>query len=111
MVIYPSSSRRRQEFCVDRTNLVERFAQRAKIANQIGDLLANVVWHIVSALPATGAGLTDGQISLGSMSRSVDAVAVRPTAPFVRFDQCAAQNVFDRRQVAHDAATSFAKQR
>src|SRR5258708_35165788 len=37
-----------QEFRVDRTNLVERSAQGTEIANQMGDLLVDVVWHIIS---------------------------------------------------------------
>jgi len=75
----------------------------------MGDLFVNVVWHIISALPAACPWLADGQIPLGPMSRSVDAMAVLPAAALVGLDQCAAQNVLDRRQAAHDSAPTSAQ--
>jgi hypothetical protein len=98
-----------QEFRVDCTNLVERSAQGAEIADQIGDLFVDVVWNKISALPAARSRLADGQISFGPVSRSVDAVAVLSAAALVCFDQCSTQNLFDRRQVAHDSAATSAQ--
>ena len=66
-----------------------------------------IVGHVIPA--GTSAGLADGQISLRSMSRSVDAVATRSTAALVGLDQCATQDIFDRRQVAHEPAAAFAQ--
>jgi len=64
---------------------------------------------IISALPAARSRLADGQISFGPVSRSVDAVAVLSAAALVCFDQCSTQNLFDRRQVAHDSAATSAQ--
>ena len=98
-----------QEFRIDRADLVERCAQLAKIVDQSGNLQMSVVGHVVSS--RSPAGLADGQIPLRAVSRSVDAVAVRSTAALVSLDQCAAQHLFDRWQIAHKSATASAQGR
>src|SRR5208282_6863420 len=70
-----------EKFRVDCTNLVEHFAQLAEVVDVLGDLWMDCVWYVVPSQPPTS--LTDGQISLRPVSRSIDAVAVRPAASFV----------------------------
>jgi hypothetical protein len=74
-----------QEFCVDRADLVQYIPQLAKVAEPFGDLFASGVWYIFSV--GTSARLTDHQISLRAMARTVATMAVRPTAPLVGFGQ------------------------
>ena len=78
-----------QEFGVDRADLVECFAQPVKVVDQFGDLFAGGIRHIISARAA--ARLTDHQISLRPVPRSVATVAVRPAASLVGLGQCATQ--------------------
>ena len=71
-----------QEFRIDRADLVEHCAQLAEVVDQSGNLHMSVVGHVVSS--RSPAGLADGQISLRTVSQSVDAVALgRPQrSPF-----------------------------
>ena len=109
MAVYPRFLPSPQEFRIDRADLVERCAQLAKIVDQSGNLQMSVVGHVVSS--RSPAGLADGQIPLRAVSRSIDAVAVRSTAALVSLDQCAAQHLFDRWQIAHKSATASAQGR
>jgi hypothetical protein len=70
-----------QKFGVDRADVVERFAQPVEVVDQMDNLLADGVRHIISARPP--ARLTDDKISLRSVSRPVGAVAVWPAAALV----------------------------
>src|ERR1700687_5201352 len=75
-----------QKLGIDRTDLVEHLLQLAIIAEELGDLGVGCIRHVTK--PRALAGLPDcGQISLGAVPRSVDAVAVRPTATLVGLDQ------------------------
>src|ERR1700688_461986 len=75
-----------QKLGIDRTDLVEHLLQLAIIAEELGDLGVGCIRHVTK--PRAFAGLPDcGQISLGAVPRSVDAVAVRPTATLVGLDQ------------------------
>ena len=107
MAVYPRILASSQEFRIDRTNLVERLAQLAEVVDQLGDLQMGIVGYVIPS--RTPAGLADGQIPLRAMSWSIDAVAVRPTTALVCLDQCAAQELLDRRQVAHEPSATFAQ--
>src|SRR6476620_6024315 len=96
-----------QEFRVDRADLLEYAAQLAGVVDQLGNLQMHGIGDVISSGPS--AGLADAQIILRAMSGSVDAMAVRPPAALEGLDQCAAQDVLDRRQVAHQSATASAQ--
>ena len=75
-----------QKLGVDRTDLVEHLLQLAKIAKKLGNLSVARIRHV--AKPWSLAGSPDcGQVSLRAVPRSVDAMAVRPTAALVGLDQ------------------------
>jgi hypothetical protein len=44
-----------------------------------------------------------------TLSRSIDAITVRPTAALVGFDQRASQRLLDRREIAHQSTAAFAQ--
>jgi hypothetical protein len=74
-----------QKFCIDGADLVECLAQPAKVAEPLGNLVAGGVWYIFSV--GTPARLTDHQISLRAVPRTVATMTVRPTAPLVGLGQ------------------------
>ena len=69
MAIYPSSSRRRRSSVLIAQISSSAARKTQEIADQMGDLFANVVWHIISALPTACPWLAYGQIPLGPMSQ------------------------------------------
>jgi hypothetical protein len=96
-----------QEFCVDRANLVERFAQLAEIGDQLRGLRISVVRDVVPS--GATAGLTDRQISLRTVTRSAHAVAVWTPTAFVGLDQRASQHLLYGRQAVRELVAAFAQ--
>src|SRR5262249_14220 len=79
------------------------------VVDELSDLQVSRVWYVVPSQPS--AFLTHGQIPLRPVSWSVDAMAVRTSAAFVSLDQRPPQDLFDRGQVAHQFAPTFAQGR
>jgi hypothetical protein len=75
-----------QKLGVDRTDLVEHLLQLAKIAKKLGNLIVARIRHVAKSWSLAGSA-DCGQISLRAVPRSVDAMAVRPTAALVGLDQ------------------------
>ena len=99
-----------QQFGIDRANLVEHLLQLAEVGEELGDLDMGCIRHV--AEPRALAGSSDcGEISLGAVPRSVDAVAVGPAAALVGLDQRAAHDLLDRGQAAHEPVATFAQGR
>ena len=75
-----------QKLGVDRTDLVEHLLQLAKIAKKLGNLIVARIRHVAKSWSLAGSA-DCGQISLRAVPRSVDAMAIRPTAALVGLDQ------------------------
>jgi hypothetical protein len=75
-----------QQFGVDRADLVEHLLQLAKVGEKLGDLGISCIGHV--AEPRALAGSSNcGEVSLGTVSGAVDAVAVGPAAALVGLHQ------------------------
>ena len=97
-----------QKFGIDRAYLVEHLAQFAEVGEELGDLDMGCIGHV--AEPRALPGSSDcGEISLGAVPWSVDAVAVGPAATLEGLDQRAAHYLLDRGQAAHELVATLAQ--
>ena len=97
-----------QQFGIDRADLVEHLLQLAKVGEELGDLGVSCIGHV--AEPRAFAGSSDcGQVTLGAVSRSVDAVAAGSAAALVGLHQRTAHDLLDRGQAAHELVATLAQ--
>jgi hypothetical protein len=78
-----------QKFGIDRADLVEHLAQLAEVGEELADFGVRSIWYVTDPWALAGS-TARGKISLGSVARSVDTVAVGPPTTLVGLDQRAA---------------------
>ena len=99
-----------QQFGIDRTDLVEHLLQLAEVGQELRDLGIRCIRNV--AKPRALAGSSNcGQISLGAVAGSVDAVASGSAAAFVGLDQRTTHDLLDRGQAAHELVATLAQGR
>ena len=97
-----------QKFGIDRADFVEHLLQLAEVGQELCDLGIRCVRDV--AKPRALAGSSNcGQISLGAMPRSVDAVAIGSAAGFEGLDQRTAHDLLDWWQAPHQTVATFAQ--
>jgi hypothetical protein len=75
-----------QELGIDRANLVEHLLKLSVVGEKRSDLGVSRVRHIAKARAFAGSG-DRGQVTLGPVPRSVDAMTIGPATTFVGLDQ------------------------
>ena len=99
-----------QQFGIDRADLVEHLLQFAEVGEELGDLGISCIGHV--AEPRAFAGSSDcGQVTLGAVSRSVDAVAAGSAAALVGLDERPAHNLLDRRKGTQELVAALSQGR
>jgi hypothetical protein len=97
-----------QKFGIDRADFVEHLLQLAEVGQELRDLGIRCIRNV--AKPRALAGSSNcGQISLGAVAGSVDAVASGSAAAFVGLDQRTTHDLLDWWQATHQMVATFAQ--
>ena len=96
-----------QKLGIDRANLVEHLLKLAVIGEKRGDLGIGRIRYIAEAWAFAGAG-DRGQVSLGSVPRSVGAMTTGSTTTLVGLDQRPAYDLLDWWQGPHQLVAASA---
>ena len=96
-----------QKLGIDCANLVEHLLKLAVIGEKRGDLGIGRIRYIAEAWAFAGAG-DRGQVSLGSVPRSVDAMTTGSTTTLVGLDQRPAYDLLDWWQGPHQLVAASA---